>query len=101
MNNEASPANDQYINKIKTSLSEAIATVIKKKKLKQREVQAILDIKQPRVSDLMNCKVDKFSVDSLLEYLNKIGYCMEVEVHDSTKNPVSIKMRPVKTNTAQ
>lgn len=84
---------EKYINDIKVKLSEALTNVIQKKKLKQREVKEILNIKQPRVSDLMRGKVDKFSVDSLLEYLNKIGYHLEVEVNDSTKNPVSMRMK--------
>lgn len=99
MINENTPAVDskKYITDIKVKLSEAITKVIQSKKLKQSEVQEILDIKQPRVSDLMNGKVDKFSIDSLLEYLNKIGYFLDVELNNSTKNPVSMKMKQTQT----
>lgn|SRR5690606_519720 len=102
MINENTPAVDskKYITDIKVKLSEAITKVIQSKKLKQSEVQEILDIKQPRVSDLMNGKVDKFSIDSLLEYLNKIGYCLDVELNNSTKNPVSMKMKQKLRKTA-
>lgn len=75
---------DIYVQNLKIQLSNAIIKLIKNKKMKQKEIQAILDIKQPRVSNLMNRKIDKFSIDSLLEYLNKIGYVI-IEYHDKSQ----------------
>ncbi len=84
-----------YINTIKTRLVTYIGEIIVANKFKQRQVQEILNIKQPRVSDLVNKKIDKFSVDSLIEYFTKIGYVFEVTVMESSKTPVSIQFKTV------
>lgn len=93
---EGYPADDaNYINTIKTRLVTSIGEIIVANKFKQRQVQEILNIKQPRVSDLVNKKIDKFSVDSLIEYFTKIGYVFEVTVMESSKTPVSIQFKTV------
>ena len=85
----------EYLNTIKTRLVTSIGEIIVANKFKQRQVQEILNIKQPRVSDLVNKKIDKFSVDSLIEYFTKIGYVFEVTVMESSKTPVSIQFKTV------
>ena len=80
---------------VKQKLAKTIARLIAHKKLKQREVEQLLNIKQPRVSDLVNGKVEKFSIDSLLEYLNKIGYVIEGYPADDANYINTIKTRLV------
>ena len=80
---------------VKQKLAKTIARLIAHKKLKQREVEQLLNIKQPRVSDLVNGKVEKFSIDSLLEYLNKIGYVIEGYSADDVDYINTIKTRLV------
>jgi predicted XRE-type DNA-binding protein len=89
---------EEYLNNIKRKLISSIVNIIKDNKLKQKEIQSILDIKQPRVSDLVNYKIDKFSIDSLLDYLNKIGYKVNLGVHESSKSPISIQFINVNKN---
>lgn len=81
----------EYINSIKTKLITNLVDIIVNNKFKQRQVQDILNIKQPRVSDLVNKKIEKFSVDALIEYLTKIGYEFEVNVMDSARVPISMQ----------
>lgn len=85
----------EYINSIKTKLITNIVDIIVTNKFKQRQVQDILNIKQPRVSDLVNKKIEKFSVDALIEYLTKIGYEFEVNVMDSSRVPISMQFKSV------
>ncbi|WP_442682158.1 helix-turn-helix domain-containing protein [Stenotrophomonas sp. JC08] len=42
----------------------------------QAEIMKALDIPQPRVSELVNGKIDKFSSDKLIGFLDKMGYRM-------------------------
>jgi len=42
----------------------------------QTEIMKALDIPQPRVSELVNGKIDKFSSDKLIGFLDKMGYRM-------------------------
>ncbi len=89
---------EEYLNNIKRKLISSIVNIIKDNRLKQKEIQSILDIKQPRVSDLVNYKIDKFSIDSLIDYLAKIGYKVNLGVHESNKSPISIQFVNVNKN---
>lgn len=42
-------------------------------KLKQTEAAQILMVSRPRVSDVMNRKTAKFSIDTLVELLSRVG----------------------------
>jgi len=53
-----------------------IIELLKRKKLKQREVADLLGIKQAEVSHLLNGHFSRFSIDKLLDFLK----CMEQKV---------------------
>ncbi|EIV8508254.1 XRE family transcriptional regulator [Vibrio parahaemolyticus] len=63
----------------KITIMRAIRNIVSQHRLKQREVAEILDIKQPRASDLLNFKYKRFSLDILLEYLSTFGFTMVIE----------------------
>ena len=50
-----------------------ILDVIKIKKISARELEKILDVPQPRVSELLNEKLSGVSIEKLLTYLQKLG----------------------------
>ena len=41
--------------------------------LKQAEAAELLDVTQPRVSDLMRGRIDLFSIDTLIDMLARLG----------------------------
>jgi len=53
---------------------------IKKLKMSQSEVAKLLGVKPPRVSELLNGKIDKFSLDLLVVYLARLGKTLEFNV---------------------
>jgi predicted XRE-type DNA-binding protein len=46
--------------------------ILKARKLAQREIAALLGIKQPEVSHLMNGHFSRFTTDKLLEFLKRL-----------------------------
>ncbi len=66
--------------KIKVELAIALEKCITKKKLKQRETSELLGISRPAVSDLVNGKVNKFSIDKLITMLGRAGKTVKVRV---------------------
>ncbi len=44
----------------------------------------LLDVSQPRVSDLLRGKIDRFSVDTLIKLLGKAGADVRVVVCDKS-----------------
>lgn len=59
---------------LKMDLSIFITNCIKKLGLKQAEAAARLDVTQSRVSELANGKIEKFTVDSMMDMLDKLGF---------------------------
>lgn len=58
---------------IKEQLMEELTQWIVDNHLKQSEAAEIFKISRPRVSDLMNKKVSKFTIDTLVNMLSRIG----------------------------
>ena len=58
---------------LKEQLMAALATWIEEHHLKQAEVAEILMVSRPRVSDVVNKKTTKFTIDALVAMLNRVG----------------------------
>jgi len=58
---------------IKESLMNELAVWIETKKLKQVEAAKILGVTRPRVSDVVNKKAIKFTIDALVDMLARTG----------------------------
>ena len=59
--------------RLKTEAATAITEWIHAKKLTQVAASEILDVSRPRVSDLVNLKLGRFSLDTLVEMLFRTG----------------------------
>ena len=58
---------------LKRQLMEELSVWIAKHNLKQAEVAEILMVSRPRVSDMVNKKTAKFTIDALVEMLSRAG----------------------------
>jgi predicted XRE-type DNA-binding protein len=58
---------------LKRQLMEELSVWIAKHHLKQAETAEILMVSRPRVSDVINKKTAKFTIDTLVEMLSRIG----------------------------
>jgi predicted XRE-type DNA-binding protein len=54
--------------------------ILKDRKLRQREMAAILGIAQPDVSHLMNGHFSRFTTDKLLDFLRRLDRKVTIEV---------------------
>ena len=59
--------------RVRSDLLVQLQKAIKSQGLKQAEAAKLLDVTQPRVSDLMRGRLDLFSVDSLIDMLARVG----------------------------
>ncbi|MGY4493203.1 helix-turn-helix domain-containing protein [Pseudomonas sp. TE3610] len=59
---------------LKMDLSIFITDCLKKMKLNQTEAATRLDVTQSRISELANGKIEKFTVDSMMDMLDKLGF---------------------------
>jgi predicted XRE-type DNA-binding protein len=58
---------------IKADLYGKILDVVEKQKIKPRDLEKMLDVPQPRVSELLRGKMSSLSIEKLLSYLEKMG----------------------------
>ncbi|BCG63556.1 MAG: antitoxin [Methyloprofundus sp.] len=66
--------------KIKAQLMCQISEWIKEKHLKQEEASNLLQVTRPRVSDIMCGKTGKFTIDALIDMLERVGKHVTVQV---------------------
>ena len=67
--------------KIKAQLMCQISDWIKDKQLKQEEASQLLHVTRPRVSDIMRGKAGKFTIDALVDMLERTGKHVTVQVN--------------------
>ncbi|MGB4246921.1 MAG: XRE family transcriptional regulator [Pseudohongiellaceae bacterium] len=65
---------------MKEQLMQAIADWIVEKNLKQADAAAILMVSRPRVSDLVNRKMNLFTIDTLVGMLSRIGKQVDLTI---------------------
>lgn len=56
------------------------------RKLTQAEAATLFDVSQPRVSDLLCGRLDKFTLDTLINWLSKLGKRVDLVVLDKGIN---------------
>jgi predicted XRE-type DNA-binding protein len=57
----------------KADLYSKILDIVEKQKFKPRDLEKMLDVPQPRVSELLRGKLSSMSIEKLLSYLEKMG----------------------------
>ncbi len=67
--------------KLKAEAATAIAQWMKSEKLTQVAASQVLKVSRPRVSDLVNQKLTKFSLDTLVTMLFRTGKDVDLLVH--------------------
>ena len=64
----------------KARLAEAIAEAIERRGLTQAKTAAILGVDQPKISKMVNGRLDGFTQDRLMRYLRALGEDVEIRV---------------------
>jgi len=65
---------------IRSRLMIEVERFVERSKLSQREAAKKLGITQPRLNDLLQGKIQKFSIDALVKMLSKVGVHVNVQV---------------------
>lgn len=78
-------AEEAAVLRLKTKLHLEIVRVVKKQQLSSRDLEKLLDVPQPRVSELLGGKIANVSVDKLAKYLHRLGREVCVVVKRASK----------------
>ena len=81
---------------VKAHLTLQIYRIIKKRALTQTQAAAILGVKQPHVSLLMNNRSGNFSIGKLMDFLTALGHDVRITVRPTRKEhgALSVEARP-------
>jgi predicted XRE-type DNA-binding protein len=66
------PAEAEYL-RIRSALMIELASIIEKRGLTQQEAANVLGVSQPRVSDIVRGRIARFTIDTLIEMLGRLG----------------------------
>lgn len=66
--------------KMKSDLLIEIERIIKQRGLTQTEAAKILKISQPRVSQLLNGRIENFRLDALVGFATRLGLDVKIQV---------------------
>jgi predicted XRE-type DNA-binding protein len=72
--------------RIRSDLLLQLQKAVRSQGLKQAEAAKLLDVTQPRVSDLMRGRLDLFSVDTLIDMLARLGIRVRVVFSSSKRS---------------
>ena len=71
--------------KIRTNLMIRISKLIEARRLTQAQAARLFKVTQPRISDLVRGKIDRFSIDTLVAMLSHAGVPVRVIVGRKSK----------------
>ena len=71
--------------KLRAELMIELSKVIKARRLTQAKAASLFGISQPRVSDLVRGKIDRFSVDTLVAMLGHAGAHVQLVVRPRSR----------------
>src|SRR5262249_42028607 len=77
----------------KVRLAVTINQIIENKRLSQAAASEILKVNQPKISALANYRLDGFSVERLMDFLNALGHDVEIVIRKAPgKRTAKIKV---------
>jgi len=83
------PASETAHLLIRSELMIQLRKIIESRGLKQAEAARMLRVSQPRVSALMKGRIDLFSVDTLIDMLDRVGFKVKVALTKSSSRKVA------------
>ncbi|MGL5804591.1 MAG: helix-turn-helix domain-containing protein [Xenococcaceae cyanobacterium] len=79
---------------LKADLTIMIRDIIERQNWTQDEAAKRLGVTQPRVSDIVNGKIDKFTLDTLFSMLDELGFRAEFTFGNIEEASIEIKRIP-------
>jgi predicted XRE-type DNA-binding protein len=71
--------------RVRADLMIELIRIVRKRNLTQEAASKLFAVSQPRVSDLMTGKIDRFSIDALVEMLSRAGRRVEIATKPSRR----------------
>jgi predicted XRE-type DNA-binding protein len=66
--------------KLKVRLAVEVNRVLEERQLSQQTAAGLLGVRQPHVSELVRYRLDRFSVERLMDFLTRLGKDVEIRI---------------------
>lgn len=76
----------------RSDLMIVIRQIVEHKGYSSKDLESRLGVPQPRVSELLNGKVEKCSADKLITYLAKLGFRFKPTYSSGNQAPLKVKV---------
>jgi predicted XRE-type DNA-binding protein len=76
----------------KADLALRISQLLSERKLTQKQAASLLGVDQPKVSALLRGKLEGFSTERLLRFLNRLGQNVEIVIRPTPNNLASTRV---------
>lgn len=85
---------------LRSKLMMQVTEIIKSTGLKQKEIARILQTDQSKISELMNGKLSRFSLEKLLEFVVLLGFNVEIRFKRSRRRTGKghVEVVPIKSS---
>jgi predicted XRE-type DNA-binding protein len=70
-----------------------ISEIIKQKGWSQRQAAREIGVPQPRIAEIMKSRIDHYSIDLLIKYIDKLGFQVSIDVEPKTEAVTVYKPR--------
>jgi predicted XRE-type DNA-binding protein len=80
----------------KTRLAMEINAILKARRLKQVEAAVLLAVPQPKVSALVNYRLDGFSLEKLMAFLTALDQDVEILIRPAKVGEAQVKVNAVR-----
>jgi predicted XRE-type DNA-binding protein len=87
--------NDAAELRLRVMIYEKILKEVEAGGITPRNLEKVLDEQQPRVSNLLSGKLEKFSSDKLFQYLERIAPKRKFFLREERRNKLTKKKKPV------
>ena len=77
--------------KMKMNLCEAIIVFKKSEGLTQKNLASLSRLTEPQISEVMNYRIEKFTIDFLLDIVDKVNSCKKVGPSKNIKCSLSVE----------
>ncbi|HEX8359727.1 MAG TPA: helix-turn-helix transcriptional regulator [Longimicrobium sp.] len=77
----------------KAELALQVAEAIRERKLTQQRAAELMGVSQPRVSDLLRGRLDKFSFDTLVEFLTRLRLDVTILISSADTDRGRLRVR--------
>lgn len=78
---------------LKVRLAMEVNRILRARDLTQAEAARRLDILQPHVSDLVRYRLNRFSVERLMQFLTRLGKDVEIRIAEKPARRISAGVR--------